>query len=741
MIAVVAALVSLSLGGAVARAATLHAAVWSVVPTPNPPAPAGASGGASLNGVRARRARAVSWWATPPGQLHAAARRQLEQHELVDRRRAPTGEPQEPERPALDGACATRTRCFGVGFYNNGASTRALVEQWNGSTWSIVPNPKTPGFTKSSLSGVACPASTSCYAVGYMNGASAASKTFIEHWNGTAWSVVKSANPPGGGRLSGIACLTNASCVAVGLSNGPVSKTLVERWNGQRPGRSYPSVATHRRHIVRRSPAPTSARCVAVGSNCGMSRLVEQNGTGKCRSRHAASRPAPAPTSPSLNGVIVRIADRGCLHRRRFPSRPTDDYGPLIEQWQRKRSGQSSFQFRIRRPGLFAGGSRAAPRASCVAVRAPSPRTCTQWNGTTWSALSVGESREVNSGSVSCSDSREVLSAIGSSTPDATRQPATPPDRAVERGGPQWSVVPAAALDTAISSPVWPMSPAPRLPSLLRRRRADRPTVRNARWSSGGTVRSWAVGVERRSAGCIAERTGRRLVRFPTTSCFAGRIRRFHLHRTMERLDVVGDQQPTRGGRQPSRTSLVRRPRACFADRTPPDPVNVAGSAVDRTLGRVFNVVRIVPGPAISGASANSRPRLLRAGRYGVSRASACGSPHAGTAPLVEQWNGSSWSVVATECPGVIDVGSLGDVSCVTTAGCFATGAAAKTGRPLVPHAGTVRTGHPRWFPGRPPPTVRRLRRHLVCGTRVAPRSAPTKPRLRYSFTLVERYS
>ena len=129
-------------------------------------------------------------------------------------------------------ACATRTRCFGVGFYNNGASTRALVEQWNGSTWSIVPNPKTPGFTKSSLSGVACPASTSCYAVGYMNGASAASKTFIEHWNGTAWSVVKSANPSGGGRLSGIACLTNASCVAVGLSNGPVSKTLVERWNG-----------------------------------------------------------------------------------------------------------------------------------------------------------------------------------------------------------------------------------------------------------------------------------------------------------------------------------------------------------------------------------------------------------------------------------------------------------------------------------------------------------------------------
>jgi hypothetical protein len=41
-----------------------------------------------------------------------------------------------------------------------------LVEQWNGTTWSIVTSPNPSGSTQPTLAAVSCPSTTSCYAVG-----------------------------------------------------------------------------------------------------------------------------------------------------------------------------------------------------------------------------------------------------------------------------------------------------------------------------------------------------------------------------------------------------------------------------------------------------------------------------------------------------------------------------------------------------------------------------------------------
>src|SRR5471030_955289 len=56
-------------------------------------------------------------------------------------------------------ACATETTCFTVGNSVDGA----LMEQWNGTGWSIVPLPETGGL----LYDLACPSATSCFAVGF----------------------------------------------------------------------------------------------------------------------------------------------------------------------------------------------------------------------------------------------------------------------------------------------------------------------------------------------------------------------------------------------------------------------------------------------------------------------------------------------------------------------------------------------------------------------------------------------
>ena len=38
-------------------------------------------------------------------------------------------------------ACVSETNCFAVGSYNTGLTYQTLIEQWNGSSWSVVPSP------------------------------------------------------------------------------------------------------------------------------------------------------------------------------------------------------------------------------------------------------------------------------------------------------------------------------------------------------------------------------------------------------------------------------------------------------------------------------------------------------------------------------------------------------------------------------------------------------------------------
>jgi len=117
---------------------------------------------------------------------------------------------------------------------------QGLIEHWDGTAWSIVPNPKAPSPGGRCLAGVSCLSATSCWASGTTtNSGGTSGPSLMERWNGSVWVVVPSATPVGvtGTILSSVTCLDAAECWTVGsiLAGSPNNfqpQAVVETWNG-----------------------------------------------------------------------------------------------------------------------------------------------------------------------------------------------------------------------------------------------------------------------------------------------------------------------------------------------------------------------------------------------------------------------------------------------------------------------------------------------------------------------------
>ncbi|WCB91929.1 hypothetical protein DSM104299_00607 [Baekduia alba] len=129
--------------------------------------------------------------------------------------------------------CNSASLCLAVGTdYSSGA--RPHVDTYNGSTWTgstaVIPS----GATFTALTGVSCPASNNCIAVGRYT-ASSISQPLIEQWNGTTWSIKTLTLPSGttSGGLDDISCTSASACTAVGYyTTATVHQALALRWNG-----------------------------------------------------------------------------------------------------------------------------------------------------------------------------------------------------------------------------------------------------------------------------------------------------------------------------------------------------------------------------------------------------------------------------------------------------------------------------------------------------------------------------
>jgi hypothetical protein len=99
---------------------------------------------------------------------------------------------------------------------NCAAQRRPLIEHWNGVAWTVVPGPDL-GAGNSLLLQVAALGANNIWAAGFRQNSAGIYQTLVEHWNGTAWSIVPSPNSGAfNNRLESLAALSPNDVWVVG---------------------------------------------------------------------------------------------------------------------------------------------------------------------------------------------------------------------------------------------------------------------------------------------------------------------------------------------------------------------------------------------------------------------------------------------------------------------------------------------------------------------------------------------
>jgi hypothetical protein len=197
---------------------------WSVVPTPALNAALGGVAGAAGNDV----------WAVGD-QAQASSFNTLIEH-WDGTRWSVTPSPKLPEGSQLTGVTAPATNnAWAIGFA--GGSANALVEHWDGISWSIVTS---PAFTGVSISNgaVSADSATDVWAIGFLATSPTTDENVSLHWDGTSWTLTPAAHLRFGG-VGPVAALSPADVWAVGTGPGVPTggfsahpTAVIEHWDG-----------------------------------------------------------------------------------------------------------------------------------------------------------------------------------------------------------------------------------------------------------------------------------------------------------------------------------------------------------------------------------------------------------------------------------------------------------------------------------------------------------------------------
>jgi hypothetical protein len=284
--------------------------------------------------------------------------------------------------------------------------------------WTI--QPVTPPATapRGSLTSIGCPA-VDCVAVGsYANGAGIP-VTLAEHWNGAAWVIHTTPNPDGAttSRLQGVACATASACVGVGyfVDGLAAQHTLAEGWDGNNwsilqtpsiPGGTLQGVACS---------APLA--CTAVGefaTGSAWAALAER-WDGQAWTVQRIPEPAGA-VSSTLSGVSC-ASTVACIAVGDYVD-GAGNQQPLVVSWDGLR-----WALHVAAVPL---GATAAPLTavactsdtSCLAVghasgnRIKFQAFVEQWNGASWSVQATPSPNNSTLFGIGCSSPR-ACTAVG----------------------------------------------------------------------------------------------------------------------------------------------------------------------------------------------------------------------------------------------------------------------------------------------------------------------------------------
>jgi len=129
---------------------------------------------------------------------------------------------------------------WAVGYQETNPATfevQPLIEHWDGTAWSLVPAAPVSG-NGNILQTVWAQSSDDVWTVGGFGFNGGTFEPLIEHWDGTAWSVVPAAPPPPGTNnlLLGVSGTSSSDVWAVGRSSRGLApyRPLTEHWDGTR---------------------------------------------------------------------------------------------------------------------------------------------------------------------------------------------------------------------------------------------------------------------------------------------------------------------------------------------------------------------------------------------------------------------------------------------------------------------------------------------------------------------------
>jgi hypothetical protein len=172
-------------------------------------------------------------------------------------------------------SCVTATDCTAVGsdLVTSSGARQVLVLRLRGTRWSTVATPAPRAAPAPQLNAVTCTASNACEAVGGRSIGSAGGPALIERWNGSTWSIAADPARGNSGRfeLAGVACFTGSSCQAWGLG---ASGADFIHWNGHywTTERQTAAVGQFAASDV---SCGSSGRCIAVGQTAVGSHRLE----------------------------------------------------------------------------------------------------------------------------------------------------------------------------------------------------------------------------------------------------------------------------------------------------------------------------------------------------------------------------------------------------------------------------------------------------------------------------------
>ncbi len=196
---------------------------WSVAPTPS-----GGSGESVFNGLAALSSSDV-WAVGWHGPTGLAEHWDGSRWQVVPGPSVAGGD----NLNLIDVGAIGPADVWAVGTYRRAATVVALAEHWNGTAWQLVPV-QNPGTNGNALLAIAGAGAHDVWAVGYKRG-TGPYRPLVEHWDGSQWSAVTAAVPPQkeDAVLTGVATLAGAGAWAVGYQvvQG-VTRSLVEHWNG-----------------------------------------------------------------------------------------------------------------------------------------------------------------------------------------------------------------------------------------------------------------------------------------------------------------------------------------------------------------------------------------------------------------------------------------------------------------------------------------------------------------------------